>query len=108
MSESVTEYLRMPVDLHFLAFVQSVEPDGGIPIGYHIGLTDPKTLIFDLKVFKYQAAQFLISLAKFATASAIDADSSGKRTKVLEELMADVRPDAKRLKLSQTMDGNLV
>jgi hypothetical protein len=30
----------------------------------------------------------------------------GKRTKAPEDLMADVRPDVKRLRLTKTMDGN--
>ena len=106
LPKSVQDYTRMSVGLHFLAFVQSVEPDGGIPIGYHVELKDPKTLAFELRVFKYQVAQFLLTLAKFAAAPTGEAENSGKRTKALEDLMADVRPDVKRLRLTKTMDGN--
>ena len=96
----------MLIDVHFLVFVQSVEPDGSIPIGYHVELKDSNTLPFELRVFKYQAAQFLLTLAKITHAPAGEADNSGQRTKALEDLMADVRPDAKRLRLSKTMDGD--
>ena len=106
LPKSVQDYTRMSMNVHFLAFVQSVEPDGGIPIGYHVELKDPKTLPFELQVFKYQAAQFLLTLAKFTAAPTGEADNSGQRTKALEDLMADVRPDVKRLKLTKTMDGN--
>ena len=106
LPKSVQDYTRMSMNVHFLAFVQSVEPDGGIPIGYHVELKDPKTLPFELRVFKYQAAQFLLTLAKFTAAPTGEADNSGQRTKALEDLMADVRPDVKRLRLTKTMDGN--
>ena len=102
--QSVQHFTRMCSDMHFFAFVQSVESDGCIPIGYHVELKDPKTLHFELRVFKYQAAQFLLTLA----APTGEAETSGKRTKALENLMADVRPDVKRLRLSKTMDGNNV
>ncbi len=106
LPKSVSDYTRMSTNVNFVAFVQSVEPDGGIPIGYHVELKDAETLPFELRVFKYQAAQFLLTLAKSNAAPSEDADNSGKRTKALEDLMADVRPDVKRLRLTKTMDGN--
>ncbi|CAE8634647.1 unnamed protein product [Polarella glacialis] len=106
LPKSVLDYTRMSMNVHFVAFVHSVEPDGGIPIGYHVELKDPKTLPFELRVFKYQAAQFLLTLAKSTAAPTGEADNSGTRTKALEDLMADVRPDVKRLRLTKTMDGN--
>ena len=96
----------MSTNVNFVAFVQSVEPDGGIPIGYHVEVKDAETLPFELRVFKYQAAQFLLTLAKSNASPSEEADNSGKRTKALEDLMADVRPDVKRLRLTKTMDGN--
>ena len=106
LPKSVQDYTRMSLNVHFVAFVQSVEPDGGIPIGYHVELKDPQTQPFELRVFKYQAAQFLLTLAKSTAAPTGEADHSAKRTKALEDLMADVRPDVKRLRLTKTMDGN--
>ena len=106
LPKSVQEYNRMYVGLHFLAFVQSVEPDGGIPIGYHLELRDLKTLDFELRVFKYQVSQILLTLARFAAAPTAEAETTGTRTRALEDLMAQVRAPVKRLRLLKTLDGD--
>ena len=105
---SVLEYTRLLVGSHFSAFVQSVESDGGLPIGYHVELKDPQTLDVELRVFKYQAAQFLLTLARFALAPTAEAQTTDKRTRALEDLMSQVREPVKRLRLSRTLDGDNV
>ncbi len=98
----------MSVGLHFSAFVQSVESDGGIPIGYPVEFKDPQTLHVELRVFKYQVVPFLLTLARFAAAPTAEAQTTGKRTRALEFLMAQVREPVKRLRLSKTLDGDNV
>jgi hypothetical protein len=96
----------MSVGLHFSAFVQSVESDGGLPIGYHVEFNDPQTLDVELRVFKYQAAQFLLTLARFALVPTAEAQTSDNRTRALEDLMSQVRVPVKRLRLTKTLDGD--
>ena len=105
---SVLQYTRLLVGSHFSAFVQSVESDGGLPIGYHVEFNDPQTLDVELRVFKYQAAQFLLTLARCALAPTAEAQTPDKRTRALEDLMSQVRVPVKRLRLSRTLDGDML
>ena len=106
MSTSVLYQNRGSIHLHSLAFAQWVNPDGGFEIGYHVELKYPKSLVFKLRVFKSVAAHIFLSLSKFAVSLTGVAEISSKRTKALEDVMADVRPHVKRLRRSKTMEGN--
>ena len=109
LPKTVQVYTRMSVDEYVTAFVQTMEPDHKFPVGYHLSHKNRTDVPMDIRVFKWQVGQYLLSLSHLKTNEESDEKAVKlKRTKQIETLMTGVRSEAKRLRLSKTDDGSTV
>ena len=109
LPKTVQVYTRMLVDEYVTAFVQTMEPDHKFPVGYHLSHKKRTDVPMDIRVFKWQVGQYLLSLSDVKTNEESDEKAVKlKRTKQIETLMTGVRSEAKRLRLTKTDDGSTV
>ena len=105
MPENVSKSLKLLQN----CFVQTMEPDFKFPVGYHLSHKQRTDVPMDIRVFKWQAGQYLLSLSHVLTNEESDEkEVKLKRTKKIETLMTEVRSEAKRLRLTKTDDGSTV
>ena len=109
LPKTVQVYTRMSVDEYVTAFVQTMEPHHKFPVGYHLSHKKRTDVPMDIRVFKWQAGQELLSLSHVLTNEESDEkEVKLKRTKKIETLMTEVRSEAKRPRLAKTADGSTV
>ena len=107
LPSTVQVYTRMAPDQHMAAFVQTMEEDYKFPVGHHVSLKDSADVAMDGRVFKWQASQVMRSLSLASLPSDMDEkEIQLKRTKSIESLLTDTKPQAKRLRLVNTDDGS--
>ena len=109
LPKTVQVYTRMSVDEYVTAFVRTMEPDPKFLVGYRLSHKKRTDVPMDIRVFKWQADQYLLSLSHVLTNEESDEkEVKLKRTKKIETLMTEVRWEAKRLRLAKTDDGSTV